>query len=161
RPGGLSQVPGEPPGEETALSADYPARKRLDRRPGSLARRSGRVILAASSRSRGSGSGEGTMTTSNGRGLLLGIGGLVLGLLVGYVVGRENGPRQGPSERNLDASLWLQTAGEYRALCLQTYRTAGEHLLRKRAAQPKGDAPPAVIMDLDETVLDNSPFQTW
>jgi acid phosphatase len=82
-------------------------------------------------------------------------------LLIGYGAGLENGPRPNPSERNLDASLWLQTAGEYRALCLQTYRMAGEHLLRKRAALPKGDARPAVIMDLDETVLDNSPFQTW
>jgi acid phosphatase len=100
-------------------------------------------------------------TPSFGRGWLLAGGGLVLGLLAGYVAGLENAPRHNPAERNLDASVWLQTSGEYRALCLQTYRLAGERLLRKVAALPAGGTAPAVILDLDETVLDNSPFQTW
>jgi acid phosphatase len=100
------------------------------------------------------------MESTNGRGWLLGAGGLLLGLLIGYQAGAGGAGRPNPSERNLDASLWLQTSGEYRALCLQTYRFAGERLLQKLAAAPKAGLP-AVIMDLDETVLDNSPFQTW
>jgi acid phosphatase len=102
------------------------------------------------------------MTTSSlARSWLLGGCGLVLGLLAGYVAALDNAPRLNPSQRNLDASLWMQTSGEYRALCLQTYRLAAERLRRKVAALPKDGPAPAVILDLDETVLDNSPFQSW
>ena len=98
---------------------------------------------------------------ANGRGWLLGIGGLVLGLVIGQVVTPEGAARPNPSERNLDASLWLQTSGEYRALCLQTYRLAAERLRQKAAGLPPAGPRGVVVMDLDETVLDNSPFQTW
>lgn len=66
-----------------------------------------------------------------------------------------------PAERELYADLYVQTAAEYRALCLQTYRQAHECLLRRLADPPAGDLPFAVIMDLDETVLDNSGYQSW
>jgi 5'-nucleotidase (lipoprotein e(P4) family) len=95
------------------------------------------------------------------RGWLLGGIGLAVGLLIGYLAGQDGQPRPNPQERSLDADLWVQTAAEYRACCLQTYRLAGEQLEKKLAEPPKGTLPPAVVMDLDETVLDNSPFQTW
>lgn len=68
----------------------------------------------------------------------------------------------------LDAALWMQTSAEYEALARQTWATAGE-LLRVGLAdsmwtaaeeqQPGfGSLPPAVIVDVDETVLDNSPY---
>lgn len=62
-----------------------------------------------------------------------------------------------PSE---NAVLWQQTAAEYDALCLQAYSLAKVRL--ENAYQPGDDLgdnkPVAIIMDLDETVLDNSPY---
>jgi len=66
-----------------------------------------------------------------------------------------------PAERELNADLYVQTAAEYHALCLQTYRCAYECLLRRLADPPKGDLPFAVILDLDETVFDNTRYQAW
>jgi len=77
-----------------------------------------------------------------------------------------------PSD-NLNAVLWIQRSEEYRANSLSIFRAAADHLdaaLAERnwdALVPEereliGDAtalPPAVIMDIDETVLDNSPYQ--
>ena len=52
---------------------------------------------------------------------------------------------------------WFRTAAEYRALALQTYRAAGERLRVLEA--PLADGSWAVIMDADETILDNSLFE--
>jgi 5'-nucleotidase (lipoprotein e(P4) family) len=62
-----------------------------------------------------------------------------------------------PPHRGLDANLYMQSSAEYRACCLQAYNLATYRL--KDAAKTKSDKPAAVIMDLDETVLDNSGFQ--
>ncbi len=69
----------------------------------------------------------------------------------------------------LSATVWVQTSVEYRACALQAWRSAQLSLERalkdKRwtaALEQSGDArrlPPAVIVDIDETVLDNSPGQ--
>lgn len=64
-----------------------------------------------------------------------------------------------PQERNLDAILYLQTAAEYHACCLQAYQVAADQLLRR--LQEKKPTHPAVILDLDETVFDNTRFQTF
>jgi 5'-nucleotidase (lipoprotein e(P4) family) len=66
-----------------------------------------------------------------------------------------------PQEHALDANLYMQTAAEYRAVCLQTYNLATERLRQKLAITHHAGAPPAVVMDLDETVLDNSAFQSF
>lgn len=68
------------------------------------------------------------------------------------------------------ASLWATASAEYAAVALQTYATARGKLdlaladptWTARHEPPQGyqDLPPAVIIDLDETVLDNRPFQT-
>ena len=65
--------------------------------------------------------------------------------------------------------VWLQTSGEYRALSLQAFSAAETALVRALAdpgwtaavEQPSAASalPPAVIVDIDETVLDNSPFE--
>lgn len=54
------------------------------------------------------------------------------------------------------ASLWQQRSAEYRALCFQAYNIALLRLdeITKRPA----DKPYAIITDIDETVLDNSPY---
>lgn len=69
------------------------------------------------------------------------------------------------------SEFWYQTSGEYRALCLQTYNLAAHKLevLRtfiSRGAEgeariPGSPKPLAIIMDLDETVIDNSGYQVY
>jgi len=72
---------------------------------------------------------------------------------------------------NLNAVAWTQTAIEHDLIYLQTYRDAQARLLQA-LADPHWDAlgksdrstplarlPPAVVLDIDETVLDNSPYQ--
>lgn len=56
----------------------------------------------------------------------------------------------------VNAMLWHQTSGEYRALCYQAYTLAKLRL--DEALKNKFDKKPAVIVDIDETVLDNSPY---
>lgn len=80
-------------------------------------------------------------------------------------------PSAVPADDNLNAVLWMQTSVEYRANALQTYRAATRELdlaLKDRKwdaldaserSNPAGKLPPAVIFDVDETVLDNSPYQ--
>jgi acid phosphatase len=73
------------------------------------------------------------------------------------------------SHENLNAVLWMQTAAEYRATAEQAYRLAALQLdaaIRDTAwtaaVEQTGDVtalPPAVVLDLDETVLDNSAFE--
>jgi acid phosphatase len=76
-----------------------------------------------------------------------------------------------PADDNLNAVAWSQTAIEHDLIYLQTYRDAESRLLpalsdKQWDALPKDDrlAPvkglkPAVVLDIDETVLDNSPYQ--
>lgn len=75
------------------------------------------------------------------------------------------------ADDNLNAVLWMQRSEEYRALSEQTYRAAADRLdeALKQAnwdalvPEERGNAThglkPAVVMDVDETVLDNSPYQ--
>ncbi len=72
------------------------------------------------------------------------------------------------THERLHGTLWIQTAAEYYGASQQAYRVARgmlEHGLRDPhwvAAVEQGspaDLPPAVIMDIDETVLDNSRFE--
>lgn len=62
-------------------------------------------------------------------------------------------------QHTLQSVLYHQTAGEYKALCYQTYNLAKWQLDNKLAnhAFPYEKAP-AIVMDLDETVVDNSYF---
>lgn len=72
---------------------------------------------------------------------------------------------------NLNAVLWVQRAAEYDAVAQTVYRAAADEL-DVALKEPNWDAlvptergnaatglPPAVVMDVDETVLDNSPYQ--
>ena len=78
----------------------------------------------------------------------------------------------GPAaDDNLNAVAWSQTAIEHDLLYVQTYRDAHMQLL-KALKDPRWDAlskddrvaplkglKPAVVLDVDETALDNSPYQ--
>ncbi|MTI11141.1 5'-nucleotidase, lipoprotein e(P4) family [Curvivirga aplysinae] len=72
----------------------------------------------------------------------------------------------------LDATVWTQTSVEYKANAIGTYKLASLMLDvaiadKSWTAVPEeqtGDfssKPPAVILDLDETVMDNSAYQAW
>ncbi|HEX2167782.1 MAG TPA: HAD family acid phosphatase [Longimicrobiales bacterium] len=52
---------------------------------------------------------------------------------------------------------WVRTAAEHRAIFLQTYRTATDRL--RDFAEGRQPGTWAVILDADETVLDNSEYQ--
>ena len=56
-------------------------------------------------------------------------------------------------QRNVLALSWMQNAAEYRALCYQAYNGAYDHI--KASLKQKTDKPHAIILDLDETVIDN------
>ncbi len=53
------------------------------------------------------------------------------------------------------ATLYQQKAAEYRALCFQAFNIAK---LRLDTYQAKTNKPRAIITDIDETILDNSPY---
>jgi len=69
---------------------------------------------------------------------------------------RENNPPR--NEYIVSATLYQQKAAEYRALCYQTFNLAAL-MLDKDLADKRIDKHRVVIVDIDETVLDNSPFQ--
>ena len=70
--------------------------------------------------------------------------------------GEEDGSRS-ENEALLMSVLWVQTAAEYRALAYQAFNVArmrvDEDLKRARTRKR------AVVVDLDETVLNNSPYE--
>src|ERR1700712_5622530 len=73
------------------------------------------------------------------------------------------------SYERLNAVLWMQTSAEYNVLCTNAYKQANA-AIDTALAQPDWSAateqtdnfsslPPAVVLDIDETVLDNLPYQ--
>ena len=61
------------------------------------------------------------------------------------------------NEQSVMALAWTQTSAEYRALCYQAYNTALERVAYAVAHHQKSDRPLAIVLDIDETVLNNSP----
>ena len=66
----------------------------------------------------------------------------------------------GAQDHLMMATLWQQNAGEYRALCYQAYNMAALKLDYTLSVS-RYSKPPCVILDIDETVLDNSPYTAW
>src|SRR5688500_46902 len=72
------------------------------------------------------------------------------------------------NEYQVAATLWMQKAAEYRALAYQAFNLARWQLdadLDKKNVKklPKADQkrPRAIVVDIDETILDNSPSQAY
>jgi len=93
-------------------------------------------------------------------------------LLAGCVTATPPKPQEAcnPAHSLLNATLWVQTSAEYRAAAVQTFQNA-RRALDEALADPSRVAaleetsndpaqPPAVIVDMDETVLDNTGFET-
>lgn len=94
---------------------------------------------------------------------------LLFALLSGGVVRAQDAA---PAHDLLLANLWMQRAVEYRANTLTVYALARIRLDEALAdrnwtaapGEQTGDfqnLPPAVVLDVDETVLDNSKYQVW
>lgn len=64
-------------------------------------------------------------------------------------------PSSAVNNGKLWAALWQQRAAEYKALCFQAYNIACMRI--DEAIRHKGSKPLAVVTDIDETLLDNSP----
>ena len=79
------------------------------------------------------------------------------------IIGREG----------VTATLWFQTAVERRAATLAVFRAATARLAAARKATHETASleqaaqggfarkPPAIVLDVDETVVDNSPYEAW
>ncbi len=77
-----------------------------------------------------------------------------------------------PADDNLNAVLWMQHSVEYQASTLAAFALAKRRLIQALGdawwtaapAEQKGNyskLPPAIIVDVDETMLDNSGYQAW
>ena len=64
-------------------------------------------------------------------------------------------------EARVGANIYLQTSAEYRACCLQVYQCAAQRLEALLHDEHPKLAKPTVVMDLDETVFENSAFETF
>lgn len=95
--------------------------------------------------------------------------GLILPLVLFVAFIAYSSAEQIQTHENLNSTLWVQTSAEYRVIAEQAYALAKEKLdiaLKDRAWTAAieqvgnySELPPAIILDVDETVLDNSPFE--
>jgi acid phosphatase len=96
---------------------------------------------------------------------------LAAGIVIGWGAANFGGPPAradptvpaalNPQESALGANLYMQTSAEYRACCTGVYQSAGDRLAAVLPRVPPEPLKPAVVLDLDETVFDNSRFQTF
>lgn len=94
---------------------------------------------------------------------------VLFGLLAGGCAGRKNSgaeesaasytPRD-LNEQLVMATLWMQSSAEYRALCYQAFNVAAMNL-DSFLNSYTGSKPVAVIVDADETVIDNSAYEAF
>ncbi len=93
----------------------------------------------------------------------------LISLVLWGILGCTPAKKDDKSNDMLNAVLWVQRAAEYKALSLQAYNVA-EKMLQQAlkdknwtaASEQQGsfqNLPPAIILDIDETVLNNSPYQ--
>jgi acid phosphatase len=94
---------------------------------------------------------------------------VILALLITFLTACGGVPPAPGGHEMLNAVLWQQSSAEYKAVALQTYQLARANL-DQALADPKWNAlpgqpgshvdlPPAILLDLDETVLDNTGYE--
>lgn len=88
---------------------------------------------------------------------------VILGLVAGIVATSctpktDNQTDGEPMTHLLLATAWFQQSAEMRACYYQSYNMA-KLALKDNLHNYKGTKPAAVVLDIDETVLDNSPFE--
>lgn len=98
--------------------------------------------------------------------------GLMLGVAIVAMAGTVANAEEPPPNDLLLAVLWNQRAVEYKGNALTVYALGKIRLDQALAdkswtaapVEQQGDyasLPPAVVLDIDETVLDNSPYEVW
>jgi 5'-nucleotidase (lipoprotein e(P4) family) len=82
---------------------------------------------------------------------------LMASVMVGCAHKHDHHSHSRGENPTLYATLYQQQAAEYRALCYQAFNLASMYMAQEiKAGHEK---PLAVVVDIDETVLDNSPYQ--
>jgi 5'-nucleotidase (lipoprotein e(P4) family) len=94
---------------------------------------------------------------------------LAAGLSIGMLAGCAKPAIDKTSHEMLNATLWQHTSAEYECAVQQAYRLATENLDKalldtdwSAALEQQGNdtgLPPAILLDLDETVLDNTMYE--
>ncbi|MCM2131686.1 5'-nucleotidase, lipoprotein e(P4) family [Larsenimonas rhizosphaerae] len=97
------------------------------------------------------------------------VGTLVAGLVLAGCASAPSEQQSAPSEYSLSdlneqlvmATAWVQHAAEYKALSYQAFNIARDRLDDALAGQSRHDKPLAVVVDVDETLVDNMAFEAW
>jgi 5'-nucleotidase (lipoprotein e(P4) family) len=93
----------------------------------------------------------------------------LVALVLGMTGTAVQEPETPPADDRLHSVLWVQSAVEYRALTRQIWRQV-ETAIEAGRDNPRVNAlvgstrgrdarPPAIVVDVDETVLDNAPYE--
>ena len=90
---------------------------------------------------------------------------LVVSLFMGAFLLVSNKPigsnTSGVSDYLIQSTLWYQASPEMQALYIQGFNVAGANLKQHVKSNKKSKKPLAVVVDIDETMLDNSPFEGY
>jgi 5'-nucleotidase (lipoprotein e(P4) family) len=73
------------------------------------------------------------------------------------ITNQNSAPDNVVIDGKLFATAYQQRAAEYRALCFQAYNIARLRVEQNKSV--RNEKPKAIMTDVDETVLDNSPYQ--
>lgn len=77
------------------------------------------------------------------------------------IVSKENQDIINFTNHSILGTLWVRDSGEYRALTYQAYNSGKNYLKNIVKDKENIGKKLAVVLDLDETVLDNSAFAAW
>lgn len=77
-------------------------------------------------------------------------------ILLTQIFLQANAQKVNPSQQTVNSVIWQQQSGEYKALCYQAYNLA-RFTLSDILHNYKDSTPLAIVTDIDETILDNSP----
>ena len=77
-------------------------------------------------------------------------------LLLLAILMQANAQKLNPSQQTVNSVIWQQQSGEYKAVCYQAYYLA-RLTLADILHTNKDSMPLAIVTDIDETILDNSP----
>ena len=83
----------------------------------------------------------------------------LLALTCSLTIVAQTPSKHADTEYQESAVLWTQASGEWRALAYQAFALARLQLDRDLRSNRRGTKPRAVVVDIDETILDNSPYQ--
>lgn len=92
------------------------------------------------------------------KGILLTIGAGML-LSMNFSTGSVKAAKTNLGNQNIMSVAWYQTSAEAKALYLQGYNIAKNNL--NNDLSESSNKPRAVVLDIDETILDNSPYEAY